>query len=263
MVAPVVAPPSDQPGPPRPPRPPRPPGATHVHEAPVEAAGDPAAVGEYTIAEAAQALGVHSNTIRRWIRKGRLSSRLAEGPGGPEHHIPAAAVRGLADRRRQPQRPQRPDEWVDRGATTIDDVDAPRLDQVDTPEQDHGSTTTHQVDTPWSNLRLDREQVDGEPAGGTLVPIQRAREMAEYTERLLESWRRRVEDLSRENGDLQAQLRQARQQLVERDGAAEEIGRLRAELRHTEAQLAAAQAAQQEAAGGATAAPARPWWKFW
>jgi hypothetical protein len=65
---------------------------------------------------------------------------------------------------------------------------------------------------------------DGTPAGpgAELVGNQRAREMAEYSASLLEPWRRRVEELSRENGHLeertehlQAALEQARAQLTE------------------------------------------------
>jgi hypothetical protein len=89
------------------------------------------------------------------------------------------------------------------------------------------------------------------PAGGdgtALQAGQRAREMAEYSERLLAPWRTRVEELSRECGRLAAEADHLRERLAEE----------RAERGRWEAVLAAAEAAEAE-----VAAPRRPWWQFW
>jgi hypothetical protein len=71
-----------------------------------------------------------------------------------------------------------------------------------------------------------------------LQPIQRAREMAEFTERLLEPWRRRVEE------------------------QAEQVGHLKAELEHARRQIAAFEVERERAAAAAEGS-ARPWWRFW
>jgi excisionase family DNA binding protein len=53
-----------------------------------------------SVAEAAISLGVTVNTIRRWVRDGRLQ---ATQPGGEQGvlRIPAAELERLADRARQ------------------------------------------------------------------------------------------------------------------------------------------------------------------
>ena len=58
----------------------------------------PASAGEltYTIADAAQAVGVHPQTIRKRIKAGRLQAALVEGPNGPEYRIPVGVVHRLA-----------------------------------------------------------------------------------------------------------------------------------------------------------------------
>lgn len=198
---------------------------------------DPALAGEYTIAEAAQVLGVHPNTVRRWLRKGRLPSRMAEGPGGLEHHIPIEAVDALASRSKEPVGPGR--HRIDHGSTTHTRVVAP--------ESDAGQTATACVDTPGSDQGFDPAPFGAEPssqgAATDLQPIQRAREMAEYTERLLEPWRRRVEEQAEQVGRLKAELEQARQQIA--------------------AFEAAADALEREQRAAAAAAAHRPWWRFW
>ena len=45
-----------------------------------------------SIAEAAHRLGVHEKTLRRWIRSGRITATLAEGPYGPQYQVPATAL---------------------------------------------------------------------------------------------------------------------------------------------------------------------------
>jgi excisionase family DNA binding protein len=224
MVTPAVAPSSDSVVPP---------GFHHESDQRF----DHESLGEYTIAEAAHLLGVHPNTIRRWLRKGRLPSRMAEGPGGQEHHIPADAVRSLAVRQAAAARSP-----VDPGSTAAPSGVAPGFN--------NGHTTAAGVGTPssdpWSNQESDQQSDQAAPEAGVatdLQPIQRAREMAEYTERLLAPWRQRVQE------------------------QAEQVGRLTAELEHARQQIAAFEAATDdlEKAQEAAAAEAlrRPWWRFW
>lgn len=46
----------------------------------------------YSIAEAAELLGVSKRTIRRRIHRGELPAKLEEGPYGPEYRIPSEAI---------------------------------------------------------------------------------------------------------------------------------------------------------------------------
>lgn len=46
----------------------------------------------YSIAEAAELLGVSKKTVRRRIHKGELPAELEEGPYGPEYRIPAESI---------------------------------------------------------------------------------------------------------------------------------------------------------------------------
>src|SRR6188768_3634383 len=45
-----------------------------------------------TVAEAAVRLGVNDKTVRRWVKAGRLSSTLTDGPYGKQYRISADAL---------------------------------------------------------------------------------------------------------------------------------------------------------------------------
>lgn len=45
-----------------------------------------------TIRHAAEASGASRSTLRAWYRRGEVPSRLADGPHGPERHVPLEAV---------------------------------------------------------------------------------------------------------------------------------------------------------------------------
>jgi len=45
-----------------------------------------------TIREAAAASGASRSALRAWYRSGEVPSRLADGPHGPERHVPLEAV---------------------------------------------------------------------------------------------------------------------------------------------------------------------------
>lgn len=105
-----------------------------------------------------------------------------------------------------------------------------------------------------------------EESGHTsLQSLARAQEMAAYTERLLEPWGRRVEELAGENGQLRADLRHAEEALAGRDATLEEIGRLKAELEQAHRRVVEVEAAtdELERASAAAEAERRPWWRFW
>lgn len=45
-----------------------------------------------TIRRAVEASGASRSTLRAWYRRGEVPSRLADGPHGPERHVPLEAV---------------------------------------------------------------------------------------------------------------------------------------------------------------------------
>jgi excisionase family DNA binding protein len=105
----------------------------------------------FTIAEAATLLGVHVNTIRRRIRRGRLAATLAPGPAGPEYRLAGAVLealrRELALEGRAPQlRPgptagpaTRTDSGSDPRIDPGSDLAAGRIDPVPDPGSAPGS----------------------------------------------------------------------------------------------------------------------------
>jgi excisionase family DNA binding protein len=57
-------------------------------------------LGYLTATEAAEQLGVHRNTIQRWVRDGTIREALAEQvSGGPRYLIPTREVNRLRRRR--------------------------------------------------------------------------------------------------------------------------------------------------------------------
>ncbi len=49
----------------------------------------------YSIAEAARLKGVHPNTVRKYIRQGRIKAETIQGPYGVEYAIPEAELDSL------------------------------------------------------------------------------------------------------------------------------------------------------------------------
>lgn len=48
--------------------------------------------GTVSVTEAAQRLGVHEKTLRRWIRAGRVPADLVDGPYGRQYQVPVSAL---------------------------------------------------------------------------------------------------------------------------------------------------------------------------
>ena len=137
--------------------------------------------------------------------------------------------------------------------------------------QPSGQSSGAQEDMSSGQVEVDTA---GQPSGlqeetgnASLQSLARAHEMAAYTERLLEPWRRRVEELAGENGQLRADLRHAEEALAGRDVTLEKVGQLKAELEHAQRRVAEFEAAtdelEQERETAAAEATRRPWWRFW
>jgi hypothetical protein len=147
--------------------------------------------GEWVgIPEAAQLLGLSVDAVRRRVRRKVLRSRRVP----TEHGGPA-----------------RYEVWVEEGAPGARQASRQAVGvarQATDSEHQAGRHSVRHVDE-------------------TALAVSRAREMAEYTERLLLPWRDRVEQLSQRVGHLEAELAAARREEAERQ------------------------------------AVPRPWWRFW
>ena len=188
----------------------------------------------YTIANAARAAGVHPHTIRKRVKAGKLQATKVEGPNGPEYRIPVEAVHQLAAEasaaRAAGMHPQRVGSAIPSGiplAAASAAGSAPTL---------NGTVSDSGSDVPTGDAA--GSAAPSIDSGSAALAVARAQEMAAYTQRLLEP--------------LHAQLREQ----------AEEIGRLRAELRHKEEQLVEAKEAAERAIT-VEVPPARAWWRFW
>ena len=91
--------------------------------------------------------------------------------------------------------------------------------------------------------------------------------MAAYTQRLLEPLQLRLAEQAEEIGRLRAELRHAHAEASDEHQAAEEVGQLKAELEQARRRVAEFEAVtdEQEREREAAAAEAvrRPWWRFW
>jgi hypothetical protein len=91
--------------------------------------------------------------------------------------------------------------------------------------------------------------------------------MAAYTQRLLEPLQLRLAEQAEEIGRLRAELRHAHTEASGRHESAEEVGRLKAELEQAQRRVAEFEAAtdalEREQQAGAAGAARRPWWRFW
>ena len=100
----------------------------------------------------------------------------------------------------------------------------------------------------------------------TSLAIARAQEMAAYTQRLLEPLQLRLAEQAEEIGRLRAELRHSHTQAADHERSAEEIGRLKAELDEARRRVVEYEAVTDELERAQTAEAAeaaRPWWRFW
>jgi hypothetical protein len=192
--------------------------------------------------EAAERLGVSLDSVRRRLRAKTLQARQETILGGHRWLVwvdggaPGAAA-GVAP-------PPSPGGAMGVGAsaTPLAEDTAPRATDADDPQPSGGASPDARHETP-------HRAPGPAPQAPTeaLVAAQRAEEMARYTAGLLEPWRRRVEELSRENGRLE-----------------ERAEHLQTELEVTRAQLAEATAPKEPPEAERAPSPAqgeRRWWQ--
>jgi hypothetical protein len=90
--------------------------------------------------------------------------------------------------------------------------------------------------------------------------------MAAYTQRLLEPLQLRLAEQAEEIGRLRAELRHSDVLATDHGRAAEEMGRLKAELEQTRQRVVEYEAVTDElerAQAAEAAGVVRPWWRFW
>jgi hypothetical protein len=241
--------------------------------------GASAGVGEWLpVKDASERLGLTVDQARRRLRSGQLRGRQVAVAQGHVWEVwlpddtPAHGGAGAPGPDTHDQAGDGPHEPTVNGSLNGAARQTPDVVHAASDARRAASGVTHQMP-------------DGTPEGpgAELVTSQRAREMAECSAALLEPWRRRVEELSRENGrleeratHLEAERDATRVDLehaqAERDGARAELEAAghRAEEASREADAARQEAEEtvrlaEEAAGLRDAPPVagRPWWRFW
>lgn len=241
----------------------------------------------YTITQAATLLGVHTNTLRKRIRTGKLRAVLVDGPTGQEYRIHTTDIQALAEAHRRPTSVGSQTSLWQSDSSVSDTASHQSASEVDSRETPPSGSSPHQSDSTV-----------GTPSTA-IQSAARAREMAIYTEELLGPWRRRVEDQAEEIGRLKAELRhaqtvaqealqsvshrdseqvpvaetidllrtelqQVRRGLAEQTKVAEETGRLKAELEQAQRRVAEVEATTKEPKRERDVQEEqRPWWKFW
>jgi hypothetical protein len=226
-----------------------------------ESMGD---VGEWvSVRRAADVLRLSDDAVRRRIHKGQLRARRLETPQGYHFEV-----------------------WVTDAVLAEEQVDSttsPVLVREKTPPghdsaapepipvASNGAVPEAQSDSPGAvrtapgEVAHEASPPRSDDAGWTLQAT-RARELAEYTERLLAPWRLRLEEHVEEIGRLKAELRHAQSQTSGQETMAEEMGRLKAELEQARQQVTAFEATTDELErerAAAAAEPRHPWWRFW
>jgi excisionase family DNA binding protein len=233
-----------------------------------------------TIGQAAGLTGLHKNTVRAYIKQGRLAARVVRGKYGQEYRLDRADVVALADQTAAvahsdlgdafadtPELEARPDSAV--GAATPSSTSQP-FEKPGTAEDSLGVTETADPSlfgqpSPHSASNLSLEplvgllrqvQEENRNLAGQLGFVQAQLQQAKETIRLLQAPPEMVE--SEEGGVLD--------EATGRIAAAEEVGRLRAELDQARQRVAEFEAMtdelEREQAAAAELAR-RPWWRFW
>jgi hypothetical protein len=215
--------------------------------------------------EAAERLGVSLDSVRRRLRANTLRARQEPILGGHRWLVwvdgdgRAGDATGVA-----PPTPRGSARGMAQAAT-------PWAEGATPPEDGAGGEPTPSAPPPGPpGDQAGATHATQQAPAGALVAAQRAEEMARYTAALLEPWRQRVEELSRENGRLEDRAEHLE---AERDAARADLEHARAELERarTEAEAARRETEEtvrlaEEAAGLRAAAEAgarRPWWRFW
>lgn len=53
--------------------------------------------GDLTLKEAAQYFGVSEQTVRRWIKSGKITAELRDSPYGPQYYVPGYQIQAAAE----------------------------------------------------------------------------------------------------------------------------------------------------------------------
>jgi hypothetical protein len=189
-----------------------------------------------SIPEAARRLGLSKSAVRRRLQSGQLEGRQEQRPQG---HVWLIAL------------PQGSPNGGSNGAIhTAAQGPAPAGTFREVPG---GADTSRQVP---------REVPAGAAAGGAGTALQRAQEMAAYSEALLAPYVRRIEEQAERLGRLENELEHVQ---TERDAARAEL-----EQAHRQAEEARQETEETvrlaEEAAQLRRAPLdekRPWWRFW
>ena len=191
-----------------------------------------------TIAEAAERLGISKSAVRRRLHAGQLFGRQEERPQG---HVWLIALPADPSTNHTNGVTHHPENGAARAATSRN-----------VPE---GTATFRQVPR-----EVPAAAAAGGSPGGTA--LQRAQEMAVYSEQLLAPYVRKIEAQAERIGRLEERAEHLQ---AERDAARAELEQARAEAeaarRETEETVRLAEEADR-----LRAAPAdgrRPWWRFW
>jgi hypothetical protein len=187
-----------------------------------------------TIPEAARRLGLSKSAVRRRLQSGQLAGRREERPQGHVWLIalPNGSSNGHANGAVHPS------EGAPAGTGTSRAV--PK-----------GTDTSRQVPA-------------GAAAGaGAGTALQRAQEMAAYSEALLAPYVRRIEERAERIGRLEERAEHLQAELAHRDAELERVRR-EAKLARQEADETARLAKEAATLREATAEEQRrPWWRFW
>ena len=233
-----------------------------------------------TIGQAAGLIGLHKNTIRAYIKQGRLAAQVVRGKYGHEYRLSRADVIGLAD-----QIDTLPIPGVGDGLSLTPELES----QPDTAESTHArvfssqpsvgarsvedslgvtetadpSLAAHPSHNSPTNLSLDplvgllrQVQEENRNLAGQLGFVQAQLQQAKETIRLLQA---PPEMIQGDEGTLADEA-------DDRITTAEELGRLKAELEQARQRVAEYEAVTDElerAQAAEAAEAARPWWRFW
>jgi excisionase family DNA binding protein len=222
-----------------------------------------------TIGQAATLTGLHKNTIRAYIKQGRLAAAVVRGKYGQEYRIDRAELVALA--------------------ALVSPLIQERSDRSVVTAQEGPSAPTAEAAVDESSLSQGLAGESGaEDASGILESASPHTLSLEPLVGLLRQVQEENRNLAGQLGFVQAQLQQARETIrllqappqvvgdreegvieagVNGMAEAEEVGRLKAELEQAQQRIAEFEAVTDELEREQEAAAAegarRPWWRFW
>jgi excisionase family DNA binding protein len=234
-----------------------------------------------TIGQAARLIGLHKNTIRTYIKQGRLAAQIVRGKYGQEYRLsradvvaladqadalsdpgmsdalaPTPELEPLADATTSTRTPSLTSQPSSRPSNTDDPLGIPEIADESLPTQPTLHSPSNLSLEPLAGL-LRQVQEENRNLAGQLGFVQAQLQQAKETIRLLQA----PPEMIQGDEDTVAD------EMEERIAAAEEIGRLKAELEQAQQRVAEYEAVTDELeraqAAEAAEATSRPWWRFW